>query len=185
MPSVAVRLALIAGLVLALNTATRAAVVASGPSGFSLTLETAVSASPDEAFARFIRIGRWWSSKHTFSGNAVMMTLDAKPGGCFCESLPGGGFVRHMDVVFSAPGKTLRLEGGLGPLQGMGASGVMSFTFKPEGPEGKTTRLALTYTVSGFATGKGLAEIAPAVDGVLTEQLSRFKHFAETGETPP
>jgi hypothetical protein len=27
-----------------------------------------------------------------------------------------------------------------------------------------------------------LAEIAPAVDGVLTDQLTRFKRFAETGK---
>ncbi|HEY7581136.1 MAG TPA: hypothetical protein VH855_26375 [Acetobacteraceae bacterium] len=186
MQSVFIRFALIAGLLGALSTPSgHAAVAASGPPGFSLQLETTVSASPDHAFRDFLRIGRWWSPKHTFSGDAALMTLDAKPGGCFCESLPGGGFVRHMDVVFSAPGKTLRLEGGLGPLQGMGASGVMSLTFKPDGPEGKATRLTLTYTVSGFATGKGLGEIAPAVDGVLAEQLSRFKRFAETGETPP
>jgi hypothetical protein len=174
-----------ASLLVALSTPpAQGAVTASGPPGFSLKLETTVAVSPADAFGQFVQIGRWWSPTHTYSGDAHLMTLDTKPGGCFCESLPGGGFVRHMDVVFSAPGKALRLSGGLGPLQELGATGVMSFTFKPDGAAGKATRVTLTYTVSGFATGKGLGEIAPAVDGVLSEQLSRFKHFAETGETP-
>jgi hypothetical protein len=171
-------------LLLGLAPLARAEVTASGPPGFSLKIEVPVSARPDEVFTRFLRIGEWWSDAHTYSGKAANMTLDANPGGCFCERLPRGGFVRHMAVVFFAPGKTLRLEGGLGPLQGMGASGVLSFEFKPEsaGPEAAATRLTVTYTVTGFAAGKGLAELAPAVDEVIAEQVARFKRFAETGK---
>jgi hypothetical protein len=175
----------LAGLVLGgLATQGHAEVTASGPSGFSLKVEVPVSVRPDEAYTRFLRIGDWWNEAHTYSGKATNLTLDANPGGCFCERLPRGGFVRHMAVVFFAPGKTLRLEGGLGPLQGMGASGVLSFEFKPEstGPEAAGTRLIVTYTVTGFAPGKGLAEIAPPVDSVITEQVTRFKRFAETGK---
>jgi hypothetical protein len=173
----------ISGLLAALATAPgRAEVTASGPSGFSLKIETTVTTSPDDAFFSFLRIGRWWSDGHTYSGNAVNMTLDARPGGCFCERLPRGGFVRHMEVVYSAPGKGLRLSGGLGPLQEMGAIGLMAIAFKPEGPERNDTRLIVTYTVNGFATGKGYADIASAVDGVLAEQVARFKRFVETGK---
>lgn len=162
-----------------------ATVTASGASGFSLKLETTVAASPDDAFARLVQIGQWWSSAHSYSGDAANMTLDGKPGGCFCEKLPKGGFVRHMDVVFFAPGQALRLQGGLGPLQDLGASGVMAFAFKSEGAGSKNTRVTLTYTVSGFGAGKGLAEIAPAVEGVLAEQLARFKRFVDTGKPAP
>ena len=156
-----------------------AEVTASGPSGFSLKIELPVTVAPTEAFRRFLEIGQWWNSEHTYSGKSANLRLESKAGGCFCETLPDGGFVKHMDVVYSAPGKVLRLAGGLGPLQGMGATGIMGFQFKPEGA---TTRIILTYTVSGFGTGKGLAEVALPVEGVLTEQLTRFKRFAETGK---
>src|SRR5690349_14228561 len=126
-----------------------------------------------------MQIGRWWNPAHTYSGDAANLALSAKPGGCLCETLPGGGFVKHMDVVYAAPGKALRLVGGLGPLQGMGAAGAMTFDFKAEGA---ITRVTVTYIVSGFAPGAGLAAIAPPVEGVLAEQLTRFKRFTETGK---
>ena len=48
--------------------------------------------------------------------------------------------------------------------------------------EGAITRVTVTYIVSGFAPGAGLAAIAPPVEGVLAEQLTRFKRFTETGK---
>lgn len=150
-----------------------------GPSGFGLKTETTVAGTPTDAFNRFMQIGRWWNPAHSYSGDGANLALSAKPGGCFCETLPGGGFVKHMDVVYAAPGKLLRLSGGLGPLQGMGASGAMTFEFKAEGPN---THLTVTYIVSGFVAGQGFATLAPAVDGVLSEQVGRFKRFAETGK---
>jgi hypothetical protein len=166
-------------LAVLLPPAGRAEVTASGPSGFSLKIEVPVAAAPNEAFFGFLRIGRWWSDEHTYSGKAVNMTLEARPGGCFCERLPRGGFIKHMDVVYSAPGEGLRLSGGLGPLQPMGAGGLLAITFKPDGDH---TRLIVTYTVSGFPGGMGFLELAPLVDRVLNEQLARFKRFAETGK---
>ena len=47
--------------------------------------------------------------------------------GCWCEKLPNGGGVRHMQVVNVMPGKMLVMTGGLGPLQSMAATGSMSF----------------------------------------------------------
>jgi hypothetical protein len=150
-----------------------AEVTASGPSGFSLKTEVTVAGTPADAFNRLTQIGRWWSPEHSYSGEAANLALSAQPGGCFCETLPGGGFVKHMDVVYAAPGKTLRLVGGLGPLQGMGATGALTFELKADGPN---TRI-------GPAMGdKDAAALAGAVDGVLNEQLTRFKRFAETGK---
>lgn len=156
-----------------------AEVTASGPSGFSLKTEVSLPGKPETAFASFLRVGQWWSDEHTYSGKATNMTLAAEPNGCFCERLPQGGFVKHMEVLYSAPGQALRLGGGLGPLQQMGATGVMTLIFKPEGDQ---VRLIMTYGVSGFAGDIGFAGIAPLVDRVLTEQLTRFKHFTETGK---
>jgi hypothetical protein len=154
-------------------------VTASGPSGFSLKIDITVAGTPADAFNRFIQIGRWWDPAHSYSGDAANMALTAKPGGCFCETLPGGGFAKHMGVVYAAPGKSLRLVGGLGPLQGMGASGALTFDFKADGAN---THVTVTYIVSGFAPGPGLAPLATPVDGVLTGQLTRFKRFVETGK---
>ena len=152
---------------------------ASGPTGFIVNIEVTVAARPEEVYDRFVQIGSWWNDAHTYSGKASNMTLESRPGGCFCEALANGGFVRHMDVVFAMPGKALRLSGGLGPLQELGVSGLMALQFKADGAR---TRLQLTYTVSGFQQSKDVESIAPAVDGVLKEQITRLKRFAETGK---
>ncbi len=41
--------------------------------------------------------------------------------------------------------------------------------------------MELTYSVGGFIDG-GFDKMAPAVDGVLGEQLERLKRFVETGK---
>ncbi|MEP7245625.1 MAG: ATPase [Gammaproteobacteria bacterium] len=174
------RMAIAIVLLGALAPASQADVAASAPGGFVLKIETSVAAAPAEVYAQFIQIGQWWSDAHTYSGKAANMTLTATPGGCFCEALADGGFVRHAAVEYSVPGKALRLSGALGPLQEMGAYGLLSFRFEPDGAK---TRLVTTYTVSGFMPGKGLAEVAAPVNGVLTEQVTRLKRLAETGKT--
>ena len=70
-----------------------------------------------------------------------------------------------------APREALRLEGGLGPLQRLGAGGALSFTHKRE-PSGGA-RVVAEYAVSGYAPA-GLDELAGAVDQVLGAQLARF-----------
>jgi hypothetical protein len=166
-------------LALAAPALARAEVTASGPSGFVLRIETPIAAAPADVFRRFLQIGQWWSDEHTYSGKAANMTLQSIPGGCFCETLPGGGFVRHAAVEFSMPGKLLRLSGALGPLQEMGAYGLLGLRFQTDGTK---TRLVTTYTVSGYQPGNGYGELAAGVNGVLTEQLLRLKRLAETGK---
>ena len=145
-----------------------AAVVASGAGGFALHHDVVFPGTPSQAWERLIAPARWWSAEHTYSGDAKNLALGAVPGGCWCETLPGGGFVRHMDVLYVAPGHALRLSGGLGPLQGMGAGGALTFTLKPDGG---TTHIVVDYVVSGYAAG-GFEAIAPAVDAVLGQQLA-------------
>lgn len=171
--------ALLFAVVLAVAVPAGAEVTASGDTGFIVKIELPVAAPPGDLYTRFTQIGRWWSDAHTYSGKAANLTLESRVGGCFCETLADGGFVRHMDVVFAMPGKALRLSGGLGPLQERGASGLMALQFKPEGAG---TRLQVTYTVSGFSAARDYETLAPAVDGVLKEQLTRLKRFAETGK---
>lgn len=122
-------------------------------------------------------MGEWWDASHTFSGDAHNLTIEEKPGGCFCEKLPNGGGVRHMEVVNVTPGKTLVLRGALGPLQSVAATGAMSFQLSAEGPG---TRLALTYAVTGYLPA-GMNTWAAPVDSVLTEQMNRLKGLIEKG----
>lgn len=136
-----------------------------------------VAATPDKAYAALIQPSLWWSSEHSFSGNAANMTLDAKAGGCWCENLADGGSVLHMTVVYADPGKVLRLRGALGPLQGEGVDGAMTFKLNAAGGG---TDITLTYNLAGWMKD-GFKSVESAGDGVLGEQISRLKRLIEAG----
>jgi uncharacterized protein YndB with AHSA1/START domain len=114
-----------------------------------------------------VRPGLWWSSKHSWSGQAANMTLDPRVGGCFCERWKGGE-AEHGRVLQAVPGKLLRLSAPLGPMQSMGVSAVLTFELVPVGA---ATEVRLRYIVGGNF-GMDPRVLAPAVDGVLREQLS-------------
>ena len=154
-----------------------AAVVDSTAAGFLVREEAVMGAAPDSVYRAIARIGSWWHPDHTWSGDARNLSLDPRAGGCFCERLPGGG-VQHMTVVYAAPGRQLRLVGGLGPLQGSGVAGSLTFALAPVAAG---TAVQWSYSVGGYFTG-GLAGIAGAVDEVLALQLARLKGFVETGQ---
>lgn len=155
----------------------RAEVADSGPNGFTVKITTSIHASPADVYRQLIyNIGYWWSPQHTFSGDALNLTMEERVGGCFCEKLPNGGEVRHMEVIFFAPGKTLRLSGGLGPLQAIGANAALTFSFSP-GADGTT--LEATYAVSGYLA-QGMNSLAAPVDRVLGEQITRLKEYVES-----
>lgn len=127
-----------------------------------------------------IKPGEWWNSAHSWSGDAKNMSIVPQGGGCFCERIPVGdsgnasameGSARHAEVLQAFPMKVLRMRGGFGPLQGEPAIGVLTITLK-EVPGG--TRLMWEYNVGGPMRYK-IAELAPAVDGVMTEQLTRLQ----------
>ena len=80
-----------------------------------------------------------------------------------------------MEIVFYQPGKTLRLAGGLGPLQGMGVSGALTFQFELKNGQ---TEITLTYNVSG-RSALALDKIAPVVDSVLAAQLERLATYCD------
>jgi len=167
------------GALLCLAAAANAAVVETGASGFLSTHEVTVSASPADAYKALVaEVGRWWNPVHTYSGDAANLSIDARPGGCFCERLPNGGGVQHLSVAYTSPGQVLRLTGALGPLQDSGVAGSMTWKFTP-GPV--ATRIELSYSVGGYLHG-GFEKMAPAVDFVVGEQLNRLRTFIETGK---
>jgi hypothetical protein len=147
-------------------------VVDAAPGGFTVKIVARVAAPAAQAYRAAVeRIGSWWGSDHTFSGNAANLSIDATPGGCWCEKLANGGGVRHLTVVYADPGKLIRFSGGLGPLQDMAVNGAMQWTFKEAA--GQTT-IEVTYKVGGYAPG-GLEPLSKAVDGVLASQVLRLK----------
>jgi uncharacterized protein YndB with AHSA1/START domain len=152
-----------------------AAVVDVAPTGFTVRITTHISASPDKVYATLIMPSRWWASDHTFSGDATNMHLDAKAGGCWCETLPNGGSVLHLTVVYVDPGKALRLRGALGPFQSYGVDGAMTWGLKAA--DGGTD-VALTYTLGGYAK-EGFDALSKAADGVLASQVARLQRVAE------
>jgi uncharacterized protein YndB with AHSA1/START domain len=145
--------------------------------GFVVRHEVVIAAAPPKVYDALVdRVGGWWNSQHTYSGDSGNLTIDARPGGCFCERLASGG-VEHMRVVHVRRNQLLRMYGGLGPLQGSGVAGAMTWTLSPAQD---ATKLELTYSVGGFIAG-GFDAMAPAVERVLGEQVQRLKRFVETG----
>ena len=103
------------------------------------------------------------------------MTIDARPGGCWCEKLPKGGGVEHGRVVNVAPGSLLRLHAALGPLQELAVTGSLTWEIMP-GASGST--LTMTYVVGGYTQG-GLAALADPVDKVMMQQVQALKTHIE------
>lgn len=167
----------LAGLLLA--GAARAEVTDKSAAGFEAVEKATIAAPPAKVWAVLQTPGAWWSSQHSWSGDAKNLTLDLSSG-CFCEKLPNG-HVRHMEVVFTDAGKTLRLFGALGPMLMTGSTGHLAFELKPNGAG---TDLTVTFDGGGYVKG-GIESLAAPVDRVLGEQTSRLKRYLETGKPDP
>src|SRR5262252_2586798 len=149
------------------------------PTGFLVKLEANINAPAAKVYDALIgQIGLWWNPEHTYSHDAKNLSIDPRPGGCFCERLPNGGGIEHLRVIYVAPPQIVRFSGALGPLQASGVAGSMTWKLTG-GPD--STRLDVSYSVGGFIPG-GFEKIAPAVEGMLREQLDRLKQFIETGK---
>ena len=146
-------------------------IVESSESGFATRHTALVEADRATVWNELLHPERWWS--HTWSDDPANLRLEARAGGCFCETLPAvdgwpAGSVEHMRVVFVQPGSTLRMSGSLGPLQSEGLVGTLTVTL--EEVEGGLTRITWGYITGGQAHFD-LAQIAPVVDRVQGEFL--------------
>lgn len=170
----------IAALALAAGIAAPASakVVSAVPHGFEVVEAVTVAATPAQAYAALAQVGRWWNGAHTYSGDAANMRIEPRPGGCLCERMKDDGAIEHMRVVYAQPGQTLRLQGGLGPLQQEGVVGSLTWSIKPVAGGAEITQ---RYVVGGYIPS-GAEKLAPLVDRVLAEQLTRLKRFLDTGD---
>jgi len=155
----------------------RAEIVANTPTSFTVSDSIPVAASPARVYDALVDVAAWWDPEHSWSGDSHNLTLDARPGGCFCEALQGGGGVEHGFVIDAAPGSILRLNAALGPLHDMPVIGILTWSFQPAGTG---TLARVTYEVGG-ATEGGLASLAAPVDRVIGSQLHRLATYVETG----
>ena len=168
----------LAGIVLLAAIApAQAAIKDAQPDGFTIENAEWVPVSPQVAYAALTDdVGGWWPADHTWWGDASKLSISDKVGGCFCE-INGAQQAWHMTVVFTDPGKLMRMTGGLGPLQGMGLQGVLEWRFTEE--KGGT-RITLWYRAGGY-TPDDIGKFAPVVDKVQGLQLGGLAAFLRKG----
>ena len=145
--------------------------------GFEVGGAVAIKAPPARVWAVLTAPDAWWSRDHRWFKTSTL-SLDLSPGGCWCERAADGRVSRHLETALVEPGSKLVLRGGLGPLQGQGASGGLTFDLKAEGDG---SLLTWAYVVGGYTPG-GLEGWARPVDGVLSAQLANLKTRAEAAD---
>jgi uncharacterized protein YndB with AHSA1/START domain len=146
--------------------------------GFEVESRVVVPASPRQAFEALGQPQLWWHPDHTYSGSAANLRMGLTAGNCFCEAVPAdNGSIEHAQVVYSRPGTALRLHGALGPLQSEAVTGSLTWSLKAVAGGTEVTQ---TYVAGGFFR-QGAEKLAPAVDQVLSTQLSRYRdHLAKS-----
>ena len=154
-------------------TAAQAKVVDQAANGFTVENSQWVPTDPATSWKAFVEdVGKWWPADHTWWGDASKLSISQKVGGCFCE-INGLQQASHMTVVFVDPGKTMRMTGGLGPLQGMGLNGALEWRFAEENGG---TRITLWYRAGGY-TPDDLTKFVPVVDQVQGLQLGGLADY--------
>jgi len=160
-----------------LATPASAEVLRADPHAFAVRQTVQLVVPKAEAMAAFVQVGRWWSKDHTYSGSAANLSLDPRPGGCFCERFPDGGGIEHLRVTYVKPGEEMILTGALGPLLAEAVTGAMRV--RVEKVAGGS-RLTFDYRAAGFANADA-EKFAPMVDAMLGDQAKRFRTFAAGG----
>ena len=182
-----------AALLAAMSSPAFAEVKAASDTGFNSVHIATVNATPAEIWKRLLSPKDYWNKAHSWSGSSAGFYIDAQANGCFCElfqeadengKLKTVGSVEHMRVIFVQPGKVLRMQGALGPLQSEAVIGTLTVAMEPT-KDNAATRVSFSYVVGGYMRYK-VSEIAPAVDKVLGEQFKNMLlPFAPAGTEIP
>ena len=182
-----------AGLLAAISSPAFAEVKSASDTGFNSVHIATVNATPEDIWKRLLTPKDYWNKAHSWSGSSAGFYIDAQANGCFCElfqeadvngNLKTVGSVEHMRVIFAQPGKVLRMQGALGPLQSEAVTGTLTVAMEPA-QDNAGTRVSFSYVVGGYMRYK-VSEIAPALDKVLGEQFkSMLSPYAPAGTEPP
>lgn len=141
--------------------------------GFTIENSQTVPVDPRTAWHALVNdVGRWWPKDHTWWGDASKLSIQPRAGGCFCE-ISGDRQAWHMTVSFVDPERTMRMTGGLGPLQGMGLDGALEWRFEKAGAG---TKITLWYRAGGY-TPDDLEKFVPVVDKVQGIQLGGLADY--------
>lgn len=151
----------------------RAEVVQMSPDAFVVRQVRQVAAAPAQVYAALGQVAKWWVASHTWSKSSANLSLELRPGGCFCERWGEAG-VEHGRVVMVVPNEVVRLAASLGPLQEMAVTGALTFALAPK--DGGTA-VTVTYRVSGTSQHK-FDTFAAMVDAVIGEQATALATFA-------
>lgn len=149
-------------------------VTKSEPGGFVSSHKFVIAAPPERVWDTIVQPSLWWSKDHSYSGIAANLSIDPRPGGCWCEKLAGGA-IEHARTLYADRGKVLRFDGAFGPLQSGAVQGTLTFALKPEG---QGTAVSVTYVVGGYHPA-GVGSFAQAVDGVFAAQWPALRKAAE------
>jgi len=170
-------------------TAANAEVTNTADNGFTVQHQAVIAGDNEAVWKAMIAPSRYWNPDHSWSGNAENFYLVPQAGGCFCELIrttsddnikSSEGSVQHMRVIYARNNKMLRLSGALGPLQGEAVTGTLTMLLQPQG---NSTVVRFTYKVGGYMEFP-VDQIAPAVDGVIGEQLARLAGLFGEADKP-
>ena len=160
-------------------TIAQAEVTNTAGNGFTVQHQTVIAGDAETVWKAMIAPSRYWNSDHSWTGDAENFYLVPQAGGCFCELIrttsgdnikSSEGSVQHMRVIYAHNNKMLRMSGALGPLQSEAVTGTLTMQLQPQG---SSTVVRFTYKVGGYMEFP-VDQIAPAVDGVIGEQLARL-----------
>lgn len=152
------------------------AVAPLAPTGFSVTHQLTLPASPVAVFDAFTGdIRDWWD--HSIAEHPKALYIEPKAGGGFYEVFDdSGNGALHATVITAWRGRLLRFEGPLG-LTGRAIVMVHTLEFTAQGSD--STLLTLTVN----AAGQIEPEIPDIVDRVWHHFLiERFKPYVESGD---
>ena len=155
-----------------------AEVVTATADHYTLRHEAVSELSVEETWERLIQPDTWWHPDHTYSGKAEHLWLNPNAGGPWMESWEGNA-VEHGRILSILENKMLRLDAPFGPLQGMGVQVTWTITLEEDSETGRT-KIVFDEVANG-SSQSGLAQIAPAVDGVKQQAITRLADPSITG----
>jgi len=152
-------------------------VVERGPDYFVLRYEVGLETTPEDIYRAVNEVGRWWDGAHTYTGEAMNLTLPLEVGACFCEAMPDGTAFEHGRVVEADPQTGVLLDAPLGPLKGKADTARWAVGWSPANG-------GWTLVMAFVVRGEGLGALADPVDSVMGGQFRRLSHYVVYGEPP-
>ena len=106
-----------AALIFGMATPAAAEVVSRGEDTFTLKFSARTEYGPGRIVRSLEGLPNWWDPAHTYTGDAANLSLDLRPGGCWCEKLADGTDFDHGRTVSVTIGEIL-FHAPFGPLRG-------------------------------------------------------------------